>query len=249
MLGACHVLLRIDSYDDWPSSITRRLETHQGMLLSSEFMENLISSQPFRGIAEDLERFIRENRVVGYHCTKEAEPGFFEKNGLRVLNRKQHQTEFLVQYSHLFSPEELTQIQQDWEDYFPGPQDSGRNGLVWFCLAPDQVVGHGTGRLFRYFGGEAIYMPLTRRPSIAAKLEAIGNPVIVEASIDPNELHTFCELPFALNALSLFHRTKNPEAYIHSREGFLERNVSPDEVLQVTPKDVFFDTYSEWCSL
>ncbi len=105
------MLLRIDTDDGWPTSITRRLKTHQGILLSNQFMETLIESQPFRAIAEELESFIRQNRVVGYHCTKEAEPGFFQESGLRVLNRKQHQSEFLARYSYLFSPDDLRQNQ------------------------------------------------------------------------------------------------------------------------------------------
>ena len=148
----------------------------------------------------------------------------------------------------MFVPDEIAQIQKEWENYFPGPQERGRDGRVWFCLAPNQVVDRGTDKFFRYFGGEAIYMPVTCHASIARKLEAIGRPVVVEVSINPKELRAFGDFPFALNALSLFHRSKNPNAHIHSSEGYLERNVLPDEVLRVSPKDEFFNAYSDSCS-
>ncbi|MFB4202650.1 hypothetical protein KBTX_01650 [wastewater metagenome] len=242
------MLLRIDSNEAWPKSIIERIDAHQGLLRSAKYMENLIESQPFRAIAEDLEGFIRENRILAYHCTKEAETGFFLRNGLRILNRTQHQAEFLNRYGYLFSPAELQHMHQEWETYFAGAQDNGRNGSLWFCLAPNQVVSDGTERLFRCFGGEAIYMPLTHHAAITSKLEAIGSPVVVEVSIDPNQLHTFCELTFALKALSILHRKRNSDAYFHSQEGYLTCNVSPHEIVRVIPKEAFFSAHAEWWS-
>lgn len=133
-----------------------------------------------------------------------------------------------------------------WASYFPGLQDRGRNGLLWFCLAPDQVVGDGTERLFEYFGGEAIYMPLVQVTTVAAKLRAMGDPVIVEIAIAPNELHTFSEHPFATNSLSLYHRRVNRNACIHAREGYLTRDVSPNEIVRVVKRAMFFSEYAHY---
>jgi len=209
-------------------------------LLANEYMESLIESEPFFSIAEELEAFIRQHKVVGYHCTKEPQPEFFKTHGLRVLNRASHQAEFIERFGSHFSAEELTQIQESWSAYFEGQQDRCRNGLLWFCLAPDQVVGSGTERFFAYIGGEAVYVPITHHTSIEKKLRAIGSPVVVEVAIDPKELHTFSHVPFAINTLSLFHQRQNLAAYIHGREGYMVRHIEPTEIVRVTSQPSFF---------
>lgn len=239
------MLLRLNKDDWWPSRIRERLVSQNNVLLLNEHMEGLIELEPFRAIAEELESFIAKHRVVGYHCTRALEPSYFELHGLRVLERQQHQAEFLERFGAYFSLEERHQMQQDWDAYYPGQQDRCRNGMLWFCLAPDQVVGSGADRLFTYFGGEAIYVPIAQRPSIAEKLRAIGKPVVVEVSINPQELYTFSRFPFAIYALSLFHRRKNPNACIHGREGYLKRNVVPDEIVSVIPRDSFCAAHLE----
>ena len=238
------MLLALDRTDWWPAEIRARVESMRDALLETEYMESLIESEPFSSIADELEAFIRQHRVLGYHCTKEPHSGFFETHGLRVLDRESHQTEFLEKFGSRFLAEEVAQMQEDWNAYFKGQQDSCRNGRLWFCLAPDQVVGSGAERFFTYIGGEAVYVPITRHQSIEGKLRAIGNPVLVEASIVPEELHTFFRVPFAINTLSLFHQRQNREAFIHGCEGYLVRDVAPAEILRVTPQPSFLGAHA-----
>jgi len=237
------VILRIDTDDWWSSSLKDRLEAQRDTLLQNEYMEALIESEPFRSIADELINFIRKHRILAYHCTKEPQPHFFAASGLRILDRGKHQADFLDRYQSLFTPTELNQIQSDWAEYFTGEQDGGRNGRLWFCLAPDQVADSGTESFFTYFGGEAIYMPLIHRPALATKLSAIGSPVVVETSIDPNELEAFSEVSLAINTMSLFHRRANPRACIHGSEGYVSCNVTPSEIVRVTPRELFLQSW------
>ncbi|MGD0280663.1 MAG: hypothetical protein ABSC11_15355 [Smithella sp.] len=245
MLKSHDLPLHLDASDWWPNGMMESLLSHHDILLSNNYMENLIESEPFCSIAEELNAFILKHKVVGYHCTKESEKGYFEKCGIRVLDRKNHQNKFLKKFSSQFSVEDLNLLKQAWESYFSIGQDYGRNGKIWFCLAPDQVISYGTKDFFTYFGGEAIYKPIKDYSSITQILRNIGNPVIVKVAIDPNDLHTFSQVPFAINTLSLFHQRQNPKAYIHSREGYLMHDVTPNEIICVTPKDSFFSDSSE----
>jgi len=232
--------IRLDDPSFIPISLKRELEQHWMILQSSEYMEELTRDGVFRNIAMQLELFIQQNRVLGYHCTKEPISGHFLSTGLRTLDRVAHQTQFLETHGHLFSQHEKNVMRSAWESYFPGAQDIGRNGLLWFCLSAYLVVNNGTKYFFNYFGGEAIYMPLLNHPLILEKLRKIGSPVVVEVRLNPNELKTLGEFPFALNALSHYQKSVNPSAYIHSREGHLKRNVTPEEITQIIPKDKFF---------
>lgn len=242
-LGVATVLLALDKDDWWPKKIKERVASLRDELLGNEFMETLINSDPFRAIAEELEAFIFTHRVMGYHCTKEQQPGYFEAHGLRVLRREDHQAEFVQKFGTSFSTEELAEMQRDWSAYFDGEQDRCRNGRLWLCLAPDQVVDSGTKQFFAYYGGESVYVPIVQHSAIKEKLRAIGNPVVVEVSIDPGKLCTFLPVPFALNTLSRFHHRMNPDAHICSREGYLICPINPVEIVRVTPKATFFSTH------
>jgi hypothetical protein len=240
--------LRLETFDWWPPEIMERTLAHREVLLAIPYMDEVSRHDPFRSILEDLEAHIWTQKIVGYHCTKEPEHGFFEACGLRILDRKSHQAEFLTNHSWRFTAKELEQIRQTWESYFPGQQEKSRNGKIWFCLAPHQVVDGGAENLLTYFGGEAVYMPFRDGASIADKLSQIGNSVVVEAAIVPSDLKTFSTNALAKNSLHLFHWHLNPEVVLSGYEGFVSRAILAEEIIQVTPRDSFFSAHSEYAS-
>lgn len=236
--------IRLDRISDIPAKLLNELSSYSELLRCKNYMEELIEHQPIKNIATQLEQFVMENNVLGYHCTKEPESGFFIKNGLRVLERKTHQEEFLEKFGGRFSPEQIEQIKLAWNSYFDKMQDNGRNGKIWFCMSPYLVIEDGTEYFFEYFGGEAIYMPIADIPFIDDMLRKIGNPVVVEVRLVPNELRKFHDLGFSLDLLSHYHKTVNPEAYIHSLEGKITRNILSNEVVRVYEKNQFFKLFS-----
>ena len=238
--------LRLDSFDWWPPEIMERAMARRELLHAVPFTDEVYGLEPFRSVLEDLEAYIGTQRIIGYHCTKEPEPGFFEAQGLRTLDRKNHQAEFLKDHRWRFTDSEITEIHHAWVSYFSGQQEVSRNGKIWFCLAPHQVVDGGADNLLTYFGGEAVYMPFRDGTPVAEKLSAIGNSVVVEAAIVPADLTTFTNNALAKNSLHVLHWTLNPEVSLAGYEGFVSRAVLPEEILQVTPMDSFFFTYSRY---
>ena len=247
--------IQLDNPDLIPESISQDLDRHRSTLESENYLENMVSfhaipqstryemdaltSRSLRGLVARLEEYIHQNKLLSYHCTREPESGFFETIGVRVLDREAHQREFLSNYGHFFTDVELAAIQTAWQDYFAdADQDKGRNGRIWFCLSPYLVINNGTEYFFDYYGGEAIHKPLHRLTSVMEKLSRIGNPVVVETRLDPNELRAFN--PFAIDILSHYHRRINPSAHIYSVEGKMLRDIRPDEIIRVIPKDEFF---------
>jgi hypothetical protein len=240
------MLLRLDSFDWWPPEIMKRAMARRELLQAVPFTDEVYRLKPFRSVLEDLEAHIRTQRIVGYHCTKEPEPGFFEALGLRTLDRISHQAKFLNDHGWRFTDQEMKEIHHAWESYFSGQQEVSRNGKIWFCLAPHQVVDGGADNLLIYFGGEAVYMPFRDGTPIAQKLSTIGNSVVVEAAIVPDDLTTFTNNALAKNSLHVLHWTLNPEVSLSGFEGFVSRAILPEEILQVTPMDSFFSAYSRY---
>jgi hypothetical protein len=149
---------------------------------------------------------------------------------------RKHQTQFLNDHGHRFTPAERQTLQDGWEWHFHQSQSNleGRNGKVWMCLSGHSIENEGTAKFFTYFGGEAIYWPFlgSAHQAIAEKLRNIGEPVVVELAVPATDLICFSGL--ARYALTCHHRRLNPTAHQEEAEAYIKRSVAASEVLEVT---------------
>ncbi|MFC3110368.1 hypothetical protein ACFQAT_05040 [Undibacterium arcticum] len=230
--------LRLDSSDALPAAFVARLARHRHLFQDHEFLDTVPESRSVRSIADDLEAYLKQQRIHGYHCTKEPSPGFFETRGLRPTNVQAHQAEFLSMFGDQFTADEVTEMKAAWEDYFERHgQRRLRDGFVWACLSRSLVKTSGTETFFRFFGGESIFMPLKQDLSIASKLETIGRAVVVEVALPGDVLKAGYEMSLAV--LSRHHATIRPDAYPYESEARLRQMVPPTDIICVTPLSEF----------
>lgn len=230
--------LRLESPDALPARLASRLATHKALFQMHEFLDSVLEHRDIRAIADELDAYLGQQRIHGYHCTKEPEPGFFASRGLRPTDVKTHQTEFLAMFGDRFSAAELAEMKAAWHGYFvEDGQSRHRNGLVWVCLSRALVKTAGTETFHRYFGGEAIFMPLKSKSTVAAKLETIGQPVVVEVSLPGNVLKA--GHPMGIAVLSHYHRTIRRDAHLYASEARLRQAVPAADVIRVTPLHEF----------
>jgi len=227
-----------------PRNILSLLDKHRNVFEAAISVESLCDEDPIRPIAVKLHQYIYSNSVLAYHCTKEPKPGFYKSHGLRTLDRVAHQREFIKQYGHIFTEEELSIIEDAWKSYFDPCQDNSRNRRIAFCFTPHLVINNGTGVFFRYFGGEAIFMPLKRHGSIMAKLERIGEPVVVVFPYQLDTSEQFTRFSVATTMLSHYHKTVRPDAMVMSKQGFRMSAVPRDEIISVMSRTEFFRRYN-----
>ena len=76
-------------------------------------------------------------------------------------------------------------------------------------------------------------MPLKRHPTIAAKLGAIGSPVIVEVPLPPGAPSK--HLSLALPLLSAYHATRRAAAHPWLAGTYIDQPLAADDVLAGTP--------------
>ena len=120
-------------------------------------------------------------------------------------------------------------------------QMRGRRGKVWFCLTRNLVVGSGTGRFFKYYGGEIIYWPFAGRdPEVEALLEQIGSPVVIELALDPTELVYFGDDNLAKSMLSYYGVSVNPSFDPYDIEGYAKVPLPPERIVEVHTQPSFF---------
>ncbi|RZU02170.1 hypothetical protein [Rivibacter subsaxonicus] len=225
--------LRLESPDALPAGLASRLVAHRALFRMHEFLDSVLEHTAVRAIADELEAHLSQQRIHGYHSTKEPVPGFFVARGLRPTDVETHQAEFLAAFGDRFTETELAEMKVAWHEYFvQGGQRRHRNGLVWACLSRSLAKTSGTETFYRYFGGEAVFMPLKNDSSVAAKLEAIGQPVVVEVSLPGAVLEA--QHPMAMAVLSHYHRTIRPDAHLYESEARLRQAVPAADVIRVT---------------
>lgn len=230
--------IRLESPNALPLEICERLEEHKQLFQQSEYLESVIEHSAVSAIAEDLENYLRQQRIVGYHCSKEPYEGFFAERGLRTTDVLAHQQEFLSMFGNRFTSDERAEMESVWHSYFiEDHQRKYRDGLIWTCLSRSLVKTHGTETFFRFFGGEAIFMPLQEHDTIADKLESIGTPVVVEVVLSGDSLTAY--YPMSRTVLSQYHLRINPNASPVQSEAKTQKSIPPENVIRVTPLAAF----------
>lgn len=157
--------LKLDSVESLPSPLRAQMLERRAVFEASRWLDDVLKDPKVQMIELELEAYLRTRQVVGYHCTREPEPGYFKRHGLRALSLQEHQAWFLATHGHHFTSEEREKIETAWDHYFVGQQVKARQGTLWFCLTAETVCD-GTDALFKYNGGEAVHKPLRDEPEI-----------------------------------------------------------------------------------
>lgn len=226
--------LRLDDVSSLPSDLLARVCQFDGLFRQHEHIDSVAADARFRLLRDELEAHLRTQPIRGYHCSREPEPGYYLREGLRLTDVAAHQAEFMARHGHLFTATEAADMKAAWQSYFVGTgQSESRNGRLWFCLTEATARSSGTEVFFNRFGGEAVFMPLKDHRTIALKLGQIGAPVIVEVRLPPGAAARYRSL--ALPLLSAYHLTVRPDAHPWEAETYIQQPVPPADVLAVTP--------------
>lgn len=238
--------LRLDQPSALPLPLREQLDALRPVFLETIFLDDLLERPSFRSLADDVEDFFAQGKVRGYHCTKELYAGQYLASGLRPLDAQRQVDEFLRYAEERLVPSRVNRFRERFTESLLNRQNlQCREGMIWFSFSPWLVKDHGTQDFFRYFGGEILYRAFAERddPELHSFLRSIGAPVVVEVGVPANEVRTFRSWPCARDVLSHYGRQVNPEFLICSLEGYMTRQIEPDEVIAVHRRDEFWRTY------
>lgn len=200
-----------------------------------------------RRVVRQIGEFADKNGLVVFHCSKELFPGKYLAEGLRVLNQERHVDEFLAlaRDGALLTEEQIRAIEptlRRWRDGSPGHES--REGTLHLLHGREEALDRGAQKFFTYYGGEALYWPFgpwePGEPHWFLKiLERIGEPVVVEARVDPKNLISGSDSFGADVAVSYFGREVNPEFEPWGRFCLTKNSISPTDVITVVPLSEF----------
>jgi hypothetical protein len=152
----------------------------------------------YKALVERLEHLLRPHRLVAYHCTRltPGEVSSIRTNGLRLLTPRLT-TEKIAQChadGHLDNDAyEYLRNSKTIADNV-GNVHGNRTDMIWFCPNRSTLQEYlGVYRLFRSWGGEAIYCGHEKDQRIASTLCAIGTPCIVKCAISFKRVDQFYE--------------------------------------------------------
>ena len=226
--------IRLDSIEGIPSASLSGLQRADTVLRECEFIEQVLRHKELHRVATELDQLCQVQGVVGYHYTR-ATPELIGTHGLLTSRGEDRRRDFVKTYGHLFSAAQLERVRRIWSNYFDGRDVQVRDGRLWFNFTLTALDNGGADRLLTYFGGEQVYMPLTNDEEIAAVLQTIGEPLIVESELATRKLHTFSEVPWGTIWLSSYHVSVNKEAIQHDVDAYLLESVLPSCIVGIRP--------------
>lgn len=142
----------------------------------------------YDSLVERLDQSITRHRIVGYHCTRltRSEISGIKANGLRVLSSDLVR----LKLDQCIQDGLMSATQRDYLSNSKtasealGNKHGMRTGMIWFCPNRSTLrIASGVFRLFRSWGGEAIYFGHETDNNIAGDLARLGTPCIVKCAI------------------------------------------------------------------
>ena len=202
-------ILNLCTLAGFPSFFFEEMEKHTELLLNTEFEDELVENPVFQDLIERITDFSKDYKIIGYHYTR-ADKDDILKGGLKSRTGQEIRETFLSRYGKLFTSEELDTIKNAWKTYFNKNMISCRDYRIFFNLTTTALFNSGAEPLLSYYGGEQVYMPLKGFPSIAKKIQNIGSPLLIKATLDPSQLKLFDYEDIAKVAISSHHRLLRP---------------------------------------
>jgi len=222
-------ILNLCTLAGFPPFFFEEMEKHAELLLNTEFEDELVENPAFQELIERITEFSKDCKIIGYHYTR-ADKGDILKEGLKSRTGQEIREMFLFRYGKLFTPKELDTIKNAWKTYFNKNMISCRDYRIFFNLTTTALFDSGAEPLLQYYGGEQVYMPLKGFPSIAQKLQEIGTPLLIKATLNPNQLKLFDYDDIAKVAISSYHRLLRPDASRCDHDIYQNEPVLPNQI-------------------
>ena len=230
-------ILNLCTLAGFPPFFFEEMEKHTELLLNTEHEDELVENSAFQDLIERITEFSKDCKIIGYHYTR-ANKDDIIKVGLKSRTGQEIRETFLSRYGNLFTSEELDTIKNAWKAYFNKNMIFCRDYRIFFNLTTTALFDSGAEPLLQYYGGEQVYMPLKGFPSIANKIQNIGIPLLIKATLDPSRLKLFDYEDIAQVAISSYHHLLRPDASRCDRDIYQNEPISPNQIEVVDIKDL-----------
>lgn len=221
----------LDCVGSIDEAILARLATFDELFQKSEYFDRLLEIRGIREIAEELESLVRMRGIVGYHFTR-ADPEAIRAGGLAACPGEEWRQRFMRDHSYRFTNSQLDRIRQLWSNYFQAEQCRIRDRKLYFTTTKRLGLVN-VEHLYRYFGGEAVNMPLTHETDLMAILATIAKPLVVTCRLEVARLRDTIDDQYGRALVSAYHVGVNPEATWQGLGTYQTEALPPGEILEI----------------
>lgn len=189
---------------------------------------------------------------MGYHCTRltDHEIQNIKSSGLKILTPDLIELRLRTVLEHgILSAEAHEYISNSPMLKSSTSGEYGkRTGMIWFCPNQETLSEiHAVYRLFRSWGGEALYNGHEEDEKISPHLRSIGVPCIAKGGMPFSEVESFSS-SYAKRFISRFisDEVEYPEPP-YSFDMYIKRDLTPAEILEVIKiSDPQFEQLTEY---
>ncbi|MCD4782864.1 MAG: hypothetical protein K8T10_03425 [Candidatus Eremiobacteraeota bacterium] len=274
-MGAFQVkfIVELEKKNTWPTAFLKRAKQSKDLIINYHKEEKRIDhlcendiglrcrpplneyEHEYKILIHELDKILNGCNIIGYHCTRliSSEIISIKRDGMKTLSPELIQKRFISAYKQ----EQLSK--KDFESLTNSPivkkhlcnKYCTRTGMIWFCANRSTLKKCNlVYRLFKYWGGEAVYNGHENDPIISNTLKSIGVPCIIKCSVPISEVDKYPP-DFCKRFLSYFisNDIEYPEPPA-SFDMYTERDLKSIEVLEIIEKSnpVFRDLtdYMNW---
>jgi hypothetical protein len=187
-------------------------------------------------LVREADRILDAEKLLGFHCTRlmPCEIGRVRRSGLEPLGSALLRRRLDDAVAEGSLNEDLA------AELWAGHQadDKSRAGRISFVNCRSVLCNESAvGRLFRSWGGEALYWGHEHRADTGTALRAIGTPAIVITTIPVGYLQTFFQRIGERFVWKYLEGRGIPTGYGADLETFITSAVRPEFILEIIPYD------------
>lgn len=104
--------IKVDDTATWPKHIIDEFSAPpvKSHFENGQWIDHVYETPAVREIGDLLVESCYQSGLIGYHCTKEKQPGYFLLNGLELTYAQRKIDSFLAEYGDRFAPNKLDEI-------------------------------------------------------------------------------------------------------------------------------------------
>lgn len=226
--------IHLDTLEGLPGRFIDRLRQHNDELSATEFRDALIDENPdVQKTIEMIDEYCTGKLIKVYHYTR-ADVQSIREKGLLCRTGEEIRNDFLNQYGHRFTSDEILLITAKWKSFFGKDcQRQARDERIFFNTTKDAMAHGGAELLLSTYGGEQIYFPLIDLESVMVKLRLIGMPMLVSCAVNTADIKTYTISPWGKIIFSTYHNLLNPQAMLTDVDAYVTKPISPKNIIQI----------------
>jgi len=225
----------------WPKDLIEFLEENFEVFIGwCCISENQSPVYVFENSLSEVRIILKKYSLIGYHCTKLtrgeiseiAKYGMSLQNGSTISSRLEK-----LEFEGSISKEVAEKLRVDNQC-----NDGNRANMLWFCFYEPHISGeHGINRLFKSWGGEALYNSYEGSVILGQVLKNIGIPCVINAIVPmrsiPNSRLPWKEMIGTFLASKGF-KLDNPTDY----EGYSIESITSENIIEIIeyPTEKFY---------